>query len=146
MESRGRRLRASQAAIQITWEVKEFCNRENSCCLIYICVFHLPTVYHALLNKTPVLFLLIHLCKYLTSLKPAQLQNSCQTSKYTSFLLHKHRTCVPRGPFYMSHSAWYDLLLIIYKAECLQATWDLSAGKSFGPCHQKEVGTCTLWA
>lgn len=109
-------------------------------------LFFISTVCHPSLNKIPVLFLLIHLCKYLTSLKPAQLQNSCQTSKSTSFLLHKHWICVPKGPFRTSHAAWYDLLLIIYKAECLQAAGDLSVGKSSSPCHQREARTHTLRA
>lgn len=53
----------------------------------------------------------------------------------------QHRICVPKGPFYMSHAALYNLLLIIYKAECLQAAWDLSVGKSSISCHQREART-----
>jgi len=44
----------------------------------------------------------------------------------------------------MAHTAWYDLLLIIYKAECLWAAWDLSVGKSSGLCHQREARRDTL--
>lgn len=86
---------------QVPWEKKELCK----VLLSDPQLFFISAVYHPSLNKTPVLFLLIHLCKYFTSLKPAQLQNSCQASKPTSFLLHKHWICVPKGAFGAS-STW----------------------------------------
>lgn len=68
---------------QVTWEKKECSKRKVLLCDLQL--FLISTVYHPSLNKIPVLFLLIHPCKHLTSLKPAQLQNSCQTSNPPPF-------------------------------------------------------------
>lgn len=68
---------------------------------------------------------------------------------YLLFSFSQTQDLCPKGTIlyvWYDHAAWYDLLLIIYKAECLQAAWDLSVGKSSSPCHQGEARMHTLWA